>query len=87
MLCGSILAAVLRGRFDRVQVVVSHALVYSVLTVAVLVAYVGLVAGSARFGVPDELAGLLTAGVALALLPASRMLQGWLRRAMYGDRG
>ena len=29
VLCGSILGAVLRGRFDRVQVVVSHALIYA----------------------------------------------------------
>ena len=87
ILCGSILAAVLRGRFDRVQVVISHALVYSVLTVAVLVAYVALVAAASRLGAPDQLAGLLTAGVALALLPARGLLQTWLRRAMYGDRG
>ncbi len=87
VLCGSILGAVVRGRFDRVQVAVSQALIYSVLTVIVILAYLGLVAASARIGVPDELAGLVTAAVALALLPARGILQRGLRRAMYGDRG
>lgn len=87
VLCGTIFGAVLRGRFDRVEVATSHALVYSVLTVVVLLAYVGLVAATSRVGAPDELAGLLTAGVALALLPVRRLLQRGLRRAMYGDIG
>ncbi len=87
VLTGTIFGAVLRGRFDKAQVVVSHALVYGVLTLLVLVAYVALVAASTWLGAPDELAGILTAGVALALLPARRLLQTALRRAMYGDRG
>ena len=87
VLCGTILGAVLRGRFDRVEIVVSHTLVYSVLTVVVLVAYVGIVAATSRAGAPDQLAGLLTAGVALALLPVRRLLQRGIRRAMYGDVG
>lgn len=87
VLCGAIFAAVLRGAFDRVQVVVSHALVYGVLTVAVLVAYAALVEASTRVGASDALGGILTAAVALALLPARRLLQRALHRAMYGDRG
>ena len=87
VLCGTILGAVLRGRFDRIEIAASYALVYSVLTVLVLVAYVGIVAATSRAGAPDQLAGLLTAGVALALLPVRRLLQRGLRRAMYGDVG
>lgn len=87
VLSGSVLTAVVRGRFERIQVVVSHGLVYGALTAVVLLAYVALVAASTRTGASDSLAGVLTAGVALALLPARRILQKSLRRAMYGDRG
>lgn len=87
VLCGSILGAVLRGGFDRAERAVSYALVYAVLTLVVLVSYVALVAAAAELDAPEQLAGLLTAAVALALLPARRMLQRGLRRAMYGDRG
>lgn len=82
LLCGAIQAAVVRGQLGRMQVVVSHALVYGLLTVTVVAAYVLLVALSTR-----DLAGPLAAGVALALLPARGLLQRALRRAMYGDRG
>lgn len=87
VLAGAVLAAVLRGRFERVQVVVSHALVYAVLTGAIALAYTGLVALAPRAGVPASATGLLTAVVALVLLPARGVLQRGLRRAMYGDRG
>ena len=87
VLLGAILAAVMRGRFDGLQVVVSQALVYSVLSVAVLVAYLALVGATTRIGAPDALAGILTAGVAVALLPARGYLQTGLRRAMYGEGG
>jgi two-component system, NarL family, sensor kinase len=87
VLLGAILAAVMRGRFDGLQVVVSQALVYGVMSAAVLVAYVALVGATARIGAPDALAGILTAGVAVALLPARRYLQSGLQRAMYGEGG
>ncbi len=85
ILTGSIVAAVLRGRVDHVQVVVSHAVVYSLLTVTLLVAYASLVAASTAVGASEQLTALLTAGVALALLPARSLLQRMLSRAMYGD--
>ena len=87
VLCGGILDAVVRGTFERVHVAVSHALVYGLLTVAVLVSYVLLVALSTVVGASEDLAGPLTAAVALALLPARGVVQGVLRRTMYGDRG
>ena len=87
VLTGAILAAVVRGHFDRIQVVVSHALIYGALTVTVMLAYAFLVAAAARNGYPSPIAELMTAGVAALLLPARGLLQSWLRRAMYGDRG
>ncbi len=87
ILSGAILAAAVRGPFDRIQVVVSHALVYGVLTVGVMVVYVLLVAAAARNGYPSPIAEIMTAGVAVLLVPVRGVLQSWLRRAMYGDRG
>ncbi len=87
VLSGVILTAVVRGRFERARVVVSHALVYSVLSIGVLLVYVALVAGSTQVGAPEGVAGILTALVALGLLPVRGLLQAGLRRAMYGDRG
>ncbi len=87
LLSGTLLTAVVRGRFERVQVALSYALVYGGLSVVVLGAYIALVAVSTQAGATDSVAGLLTAGVALALLPARAQVQNLLRKAMYGDRG
>ncbi|WP_277986070.1 helix-turn-helix transcriptional regulator [Nocardioides zhouii] len=83
ILSAAVLVAALRGHFEQVEVVVSQAFVYGTLTVAVTGAYVALVALAP--GLDERLAGVGTAVVALALLPARRVLQDRLRRFVYGD--
>ncbi len=84
ILAGTILVAVLRGGFEQIEVAVSRALLYGAFTVVVAAAYVGLVALAAGLGLGDRFAGVVTAAVALALLPARRMAQSALRRLIYG---
>ena len=84
LLSGSILIAVLRGAYERLEVAVARALLYGFLTVIVAAAYVGLIALTASLGVPDRFAGALTGLVALSLLPARTFMQAVLRRIVYG---
>jgi two-component system NarL family sensor kinase len=84
ILAGGILVAVLRGNFEQIEVAVSRALLYGAFTVVVAAVYVGLVALAAGIGLGDRFAGVGTAVVALALLPARRFAQSVLRRIIYG---
>lgn len=84
VLSGSVLVAVVRGHVDTVRVVVSYALVYACLTVVLLAAYMGVVV-LARVNAPPAVAGLVTAAVALALLPVRGRLQRSLRRSLCGE--
>lgn len=84
ILAGAILVAVLRGNFEQIEVAVSRALLYGAFTVVVAALYVGLVALAASVGLGEQFAGVGTAMVALALLPARRFAQSVLRRLIYG---
>ena len=84
ILAGAILVAVLRGRFEQIEIAVSRALLYGAFSVVVAAVYVGLVALAASIGLGDRFAGVGTAVVALALLPARRFAQSALRRIIYG---
>lgn len=85
LLTGSILVAVLRGEFEQVEIVISRALVYGLLTVVVGAVYVGVVALAANVGLNHRFAGAITALVAIGLLPARQLVQAALRRVIYGD--
>ncbi len=84
ILAGAVLVAALRGDFEQIEVAVSRALLYGTFTVVVAAVYVGLVALAAGIGLGDRFAGVGTAVVALALLPARRFAQTRLRRFLYG---
>lgn len=87
LLAAALTSAVLRRRLPGVEVVIGHALVYSVLTVLVAGAYVLTVAALGRVGtgMPPAAVGVLAAVVALALLPLRTALQRAVHRAFYGD--
>ena len=81
-------SAVLRRRLDRVDVVIHHATVVTILTMIIAAAYVavnGLV-GLAGQDLPPFGAGVLAGVVALATLPLRGRLQGAVDRWLYGDR-
>ncbi|MDQ3735425.1 MAG: histidine kinase [Actinomycetota bacterium] len=84
----SITVAVLRRRLGGLDVVLHHSFVYAVLTALIALGYVGIVALLARSGMalPPFGQGVLTAGIALALLPVSGRLQRAVATALYGDR-
>lgn len=86
LLSGSILIAVLRGEYERLEVAVSRALLYGFLTVIVAAAYVGLIALTSSLGVPERFAGALTGIAALSLVPARGHAQATLRRIVYGSQ-
>ncbi len=91
--CGSVLlaaaltSAVLQRRVPGIEVVVHQAFVYSVLTALIALAYIGVVAAGGGLGqdLPSYGVGVVTAVIALCLLPLRRQLQGMLDRAMYGE--
>jgi two-component system NarL family sensor kinase len=87
LLAAALTSAVLRRRLPGVEVVVGHALVYSVLTGLVAGAYVLAVAALGRFGsgMPPAAVGVLAAVVALALLPLRAAVQRAVHRALFGD--
>ena len=89
LLAAALTSAVLRRRLPGVEVVVGHALVYSVLTGLVAGAYVLAVAALGRFGtgMPPAAVGVLAAVAALALLPLHTALQRPVHRALFGDTG
>ena len=87
LLAAALCSAVFRRRLHGVELVVHHALVYTTLTAAVAAATWSPSACWARsdsrcppFGV-----GVVTAAIALALLPLRTRLQRLVDRAMYGD--
>ncbi|HSO63453.1 MAG TPA: histidine kinase, partial [Ornithinibacter sp.] len=87
LLAVALTSAVLRRRLPGVEVVVGHALVYSVLTGLVAAAYVLAVAVLGRLGsgMPPTAVGVLAAVVALAIMPARTALQRAVHRALFGD--
>lgn len=84
VLAGAVLVAVLRGQVEQVRVVVSYTFIHICLTGLLLAAYIGAVV-LARVNGPPALAGVVTAAVAVGLLPLRGRLQAALRRALYGE--
>lgn len=84
----SITVAVLRRRLGGLDVVLHHSFVYAVLTALIALGYVGAVALLARVGLalPPFGQGVLTAVIALAMLPVRGRLQRGVATALYGDR-
>jgi len=70
-----------------VELVVNHAVVYTTLTVAVAIGYVLAVGALGQVGrpLPPFGVGVVTAAIALALLPLRTRLQQLVDRVMYGD--
>ena len=87
LLAAALTSAVLRRRLHGVDVVVRHAFVYAVLTGLIGLGYVGVVAAVGGLGadLPDYGVGVVTATIAIALLPLHGHLQRLLERALYGD--
>jgi signal transduction histidine kinase len=84
----SITVAVLRRQLGGLDVVLHHSFVYAVLTALIALGYAGVVALLARVGVslPPFGQGVVTAGIALAMLPVRGRLQRAVTTALYGDR-
>ncbi len=87
LLATALTAAVLRKRLHEVDVVIHHAFVYASLTGLIAGGYVAVVAvlGSQGADLPPLGLGLVTAVLALCLMPLRVRLQGFLDLAMYGD--
>lgn len=87
LLAAALTAAILRRRVPGVDVVVHHTFVYSVLTALIALGYVGVVAAAGGLGqdLPAYGVGLVTAAIALSLLPLRGLLQRVIDRAMYGE--
>lgn len=87
LLAAALCSAVFRRRLPGVEVVVHHALVYTTLTVAVALGYVVAVGALGQVGrsLSPLGVGIVTAAIALALLPLRTGLQRLVERAMYGD--
>jgi signal transduction histidine kinase len=87
LLAAALTAAVLRKRLHEVDVVIHHAFVYSVLTGLIAVGYVAVLAllGSRGADLPPLGVGVVTAVLALLLMPLRERLQRLLDLAMYGD--
>ena len=87
LLAASLCSAVLRRRLRGVDLIVSYALAYSILTVALAATYAVAVATLGQLGrsLPPFGLGVLTAVVALTLLPLRGRLQRLLDRMLYGD--
>ena len=87
LLAAALTAAVLRKRLHEVDVVIHHAFVYSVLTGLIAGGYVAVVAllGSRGADLPPLGVGVVTAVLALLLMPLRERLQRLLDLAMYGD--
>jgi len=87
LLATALTAAVLRKRMHEVDLVIHHAFVYSVLTGLIAGGYVAVVAllGSRGTDLPPLGVGMVTAVLALCLMPLRKRLQRLLDLAMYGD--
>lgn len=80
--------AVLRLRLYDVDLVINRTVVYGVLTVMVVLAYVAIVAGIGALLPVDEamLALVVTGIVAVAFTPVRGRVQGIVNRLMFGQR-
>lgn len=87
LLAIALTAAVLRKRLHEVDLVIHHAFVYSVLTGLIAIGYVAVVAllGSRGADLPPLGVGVVTALLALCLMPLRTRLQRLLDLAMHGD--
>ena len=87
LLAAALTTAVLRKRIHEVDVAIHHAFVYSVLTGLIAGGYVAVVAllGSRGADLPPLGVGVVTALLALCLMPLRKRLQRLLDLAMYGD--
>ena len=87
LLAAALTAAVLRKRLHEVDAVIHHAFVYSVLTALIASGFVVVVAllGSRSADLPPLGVGVVTAVLALLLMPLRARLQFLLDLAMYGD--
>lgn len=82
-------SAVVRRQLPGVDVVIGHSFVYAVLTVLIAGGYVAAVAVFSELGqsLSPSGAGVLSAAIALALLPLRSVLQRLVHRSMHGDPG
>ncbi|WP_328709995.1 sensor histidine kinase [Microbispora hainanensis] len=80
--------AILRHGLYDIELIVNRSLVYGVLTLGVVLAYLGIVAGLSALA-RDRLSAaplIATAVVALAFAPARSAVQSLVDRVMYGQR-
>ncbi|MBB2741398.1 UNVERIFIED_ORG: signal transduction histidine kinase [Microbispora rosea subsp. rosea] len=80
--------AILRHRLYDIELIVNRSLVYGVLTLGVVLAYLGVVAGLSALA-QDRLSAtpvIATAAIALAFAPARSAVQSAVDRVMYGQR-
>ena len=87
LLAAALCSAVFRRRLPGVRSSCHHALVYTTLTAAVALGYVVTVGPLGQVGqsLSPFGVGVVTAAIALALLPLRTRLQRLVDRAMYGD--
>ena len=87
LLALALTSAVITRRLPGVDLVVGHTLVYALLTALVAGVYVLAVALLGRWGarISAPAAGVVSAAVAIALLPARGRLQRAVDRALLGD--
>lgn len=80
--------AVLKFRLYDLDLVINRTIVYGILTIIVVVTYVGVVAGVGAVLPIQEtvLALIVTAAVAIAFAPLRSMVQSWVNRLMFGQR-
>lgn len=80
--------AVLRFRLYDVDLVINRTIVYTGLTAAGLMIYVGIVAGiGTLLPIEDSFVALIATGfIAVAFAPLREWIQGWANRLMFGQR-
>jgi two-component system, NarL family, sensor kinase len=79
--------AVFRYRLFDIELILSRTIVYGTLSLTVVATYLGLVVGLDRLVHVRGVAGALAAAlVALGAQPLRHLLQGRVRRFVYGDR-
>ncbi|GLW99909.1 sensor histidine kinase [Microtetraspora sp. NBRC 16547] len=80
--------AILRHQLYDIELIVNRSLVYGVLTLGVVAAYLGIVAALSALA-QDRLSAkpvIATAVIALAFAPARSAVQSFVDRVMYGQR-
>jgi signal transduction histidine kinase len=80
--------AILRHQLYDIRLIINRSIVYGLLTVGVLAAYLGIVAGLSALAKTELSASplLATAAVAVAFAPARSAVQALIDRLMYGRR-